>query len=422
MVMMTKHITGKIPFKDVYIHGLIRDLEGQKMSKSKGNVLDPIDLIDGISIEELLKKRTDGLMNPKQAESIIKKTKKEFPNGIVSFGTDALRFTFTSLASPGRDIKFDLQRCEGYRNFCNKLWNATRFVQMNCEQEDNGFNECVEGYLEFSKADRWIVSIFNKKIKNIENNFKDYRFDLISLEIYQFVWDEYCDWYLEIAKAQLQNGSESQQRATRRTLISILELILKMSHPIIPFITEEIWQTIAPMAKKEGPSIMMQPYPVFKIEKIDEDAIAWMNILKEMVIKCRSLRGEMEVSPAEKTPLSITGDKVILKEYEIYLKGLAKISEIQYLEELSNQDAPVAIVNDFKLMLNIEIDKKQEITRLKKEIARLDLEIKKANGKLKNKNFIAKAPSEVISQEKERLLKFSELHSKFKLQLNKFQS
>ena len=226
----------------------------------------------------------------------------------------------------------------------------------------------------------------------------------------------------EIAKAQLQNGSESQQRATRRTLISILELILKMSHPVIPFITEEIWQTIAPLAKKEGPSIMMQPYPVFQSEKIDEDAITWMNILKEMVIKCRSLRGEMSVSPAEKTPLSITGDKVILKEYEIYLKGLAKINDIQYLEELSNQDNPVAIVNDFKLMLNIEIDKKQEITRLKKEITRLDLEIKKANGKLKNKNFVAKAPSEVIEQEKDRLLKFSELYNKFKIQLDKFQS
>ena len=422
MIMMTNHITGKIPFKHVYIHGLIRDSEGQKMSKSKGNVLDPIDLIDGISIKELLKKRTDGLMNPKQTETIIRKTKKEFPEGIVSYGTDALRFTFTSLASPGRDIKFDLQRCEGYRNFCNKLWNATRFVLMNCKQKDNGFSKCVEGYLNFSKADRWIVSIFNKKIKNIENNFKDYRFDLISLEIYQFVWDEYCDWYLEIAKAQLQNGSESQQRATRRTLISILELILRMSHPIIPFITEEIWQIIAPMAKKEGISIMMQPYPSYQENKIDEESIKWMDILKEMVIKCRSLRGEMNVSPAEKTPLVITGDIDILKEYEIYLKELAKINDVKYMKELSDKDAPVAIVDNFKLMLNIKIDKAKELARLQKEIDQLNKEIDKANSKLENKNFIDKAPSDVIKQEKARLAKFTELNNKLKLQLNKLKS
>jgi len=422
MVMMTKHITGKIPFKHVYIHGLIRDAEGQKMSKSKGNVLDPIDLIDGISIEELLKKRTDGLMNPKQAESIIKKTKKEFPEGIASYGADALRFTFASLASPGRDIKFDLQRCEGYRNFCNKLWNATRFVLMNCEGKDNGFDECVEGYLDFSKADRWIVSIFNKKIKNIENNFKDYRFDLLSLEIYQFVWDEYCDWYLEIAKAQLQNGNESQQRATKRTLISILEMILRMSHPVMPFITEEIWQTIAPMAKKEGASIMMQPYPTFQENKVDEASIEWMEILKKMVIQCRSLRGEMGVSPAERIPLAITGDKDILTGYEIYLKGLAKVNEVEYMNELVDKDAPVAIVDNFKLMLNIKIDKKLELARLQKEINRLEAEIHKASGKLENKNFINKAPEEVISQEKERLLEFTQLNEKLKAQLVKLNS
>ena len=422
MVMMTKHITGKIPFKHVYIHGLIRDADGQKMSKSKGNVLDPIDLIDGISIEELLKKRTNGLMNPKQAESIVKKTKKEFPEGIASYGTDALRFTFASLASPGRDIKFDLQRCDGYRNFCNKLWNATRFVLMNCEETDNGFGECVEGYLEFSKADRWIVSIFNNKIKNIEHNFKDYRFDLLSLEIYQFVWDEYCDWYLEIAKAQLQNGNEPQRRATRRTLISVLEMILRMSHPVMPFITEEIWQTIAPMAKKEGASIMMQPYPSFQQSKVDEEAIDWMEVLKKMVIQCRSLRGEMNVSPAEKIPLAISGDKDILTEYEIYLKGLAKVNEVEYLDELANKDAPVAIVGDFKLMLNIKIDKKIELARLQKEINRLEIEIQKANGKLKNKNFVDKAPAEVINQEKERLLAFNELNEKVKLQLIKLNS
>ena len=422
MVMMTKHITGKIPFKHVYIHGLIRDADGQKMSKSKGNVLDPIDLIDGISIEELLNKRTKGLMNPKQAESIVKKTKKEFPEGIASYGTDALRFTFTSLASPGRDIKFDLQRCDGYRNFCNKLWNATRFVLMNCEEADNGFGECVEGYLEFSKADRWIVSIFNNKIKNIENNFKDYRFDLLSLEIYQFVWDEYCDWYLEIAKAQLQNGNEAQQRATRRTLISVLEMTLRMSHPVMPFITEEIWQTIAPMAKKEGASIMMQPYPTFQQSKVDEAAISWMEVLKKMVIQCRSLRGEMNVSPAEKIPLAISGDKDILTEYEIYLKGLAKVNEIEYMDELADKDAPVAIVGNFKLMLNIKIDKKMELARLQKEINRLEIEIRKANGKLENKNFVEKAPAEVINQEKERLLAFTELSEKVKSQLDKLNS
>ena len=422
MVMMTKHITGKIPFKHVYIHGLIRDSEGQKMSKSKGNVLDPIDLIDGISIEELLKKRTAGLMNPKQAESIVKKTKKEFPEGISSYGTDALRFTFASLASPGRDIKFDLQRCEGYRNFCNKLWNATRFVLMNCEGKDNGFGECVAGYLNFSKADRWIVSIFNQKIKKIENNFKDYRFDLLSLEMYQFVWDEYCDWYLEIAKAQLQNGNEAQQRATRRTLISILEMILRMTHPVMPFITEEIWQTIAPMAKKDGASIMMQPYPIYQENKVDEASIEWMELLKKMVVQCRSLRGEMGVSPAEKIPLAIAGDKDIVAGYEIYLKGLAKVNEIECMKELPNKDAPVAIVDNFKLMLNIEIDKKTELARLQKEIDRLEIEIRKANGKLENKNFIEKAPKEVITQERERLLEFTQLNEKVKAQLVKLNS
>ncbi|MDC0127704.1 valine--tRNA ligase [Methylophilaceae bacterium] len=419
MVMMTKHITGKIPFKHVYIHGLIRDSEGQKMSKSKGNVLDPIDLIDGISIEELLKKRTAGLMNPKQSESIVKKTKKEFPEGIASFGTDALRFTFASLASPGRDIKFDLHRCEGYRNFCNKLWNATRFVLMNCEEVDNGFGECVEGYLDFSKADKWIVSIFNQKIKKIENNFKDYRFDLLSLEMYQFVWDEYCDWYLEIAKAQLQNGNDSQQRATRRTLISILEMILRMSHPVMPFITEEIWQTIAPMAKKEGASIMTQPYPVFRENKIDEASIEWMEVLKKMVVQCRSLRGEMGVSPAEKIPLAIVGDTDILTGYEIYLKGLAKVNDIEYMKDLPDKDAPVAIVDNFKLMLNIKIDKKTELARLQKEIDRLEIEIRKASGKLENENFINKAPESVINQEKERLLEFTQLNVKVKAQLEK---
>ena len=419
MVMLTKHITQKIPFKHVYVHGLIRDADGQKMSKSKGNVLDPIDLIDGISLDDLIKKRTNGLMNPKQEESIINKTKKEFPDGISSYGTDALRFTFASLASPGRDIKFDLQRCDGYRNFCNKLWNATRFVLMNCEDQDNGFGKCTDGYLEFSQADRWIVSILQKTESNVERNFSEYRFDLLAQEIYQFVWDEYCDWYLELAKVQLQNGNEAQKRATRRTLVSILETILRMSHPLMPFITEEIWQIIGPMLGKNADSIMLEPYPVAKKEKIDEVSIHWMHTLKSMVEQCRSLRGEMNISPAVKIPLAMSGNSDILITYVDYLKGLAKLSDVELMDELPVKDAPVSIIDDFKLMLNIEVDKEAEKNRLQKEITRLEIEINKAEKKLGNTSFVEKAPAEVISQEKERLEIFSQSREKFLLQFKK---
>ena len=422
MVMLTKHITQKIPFKHVYVHGLIRDADGQKMSKSKGNVLDPIDLIDGISLDDLIKKRTKGLMNPKQEESIIKKTKKEFPEGISSYGTDALRFTFASLASPGRDIKFDLQRCDGYRNFCNKLWNATRFVLMNCENQDNGFGNCVDGYLEFSQADRWIVSILQKTESNIERNFSEYRFDLLAQEIYQFVWDEYCDWYLELAKVQLQNGNDAQKRATRRTLVSVLETILRVSHPLMPFITEEIWQIVGPMAGKKAESIMLEPYPVGSEEKIDELSIQWMETLKSMVVQCRSLRGEMNISPAVKIPLAMSGNSDVLSTYVDYLKGLAKLSDVELMDELPDKDAPVSIIDDFKLMLNIEIDKEAEKNRLKKEITRLEIEIKKAETKLGNASFVEKAPPEVISQEKSRLESFSQSREKFLVQFKKIES
>ncbi|MDC0422773.1 valine--tRNA ligase [Methylophilaceae bacterium] len=422
MVMLTKHITQKIPFKNVYVHGLIRDADGQKMSKSKGNVLDPIDLIDGISLDNLIKKRTKGLMNPKQEESIIKKTKKEFPDGISSYGTDALRFTFASLASPGRDIKFDLQRCDGYRNFCNKLWNATRFVLLNCENQDNGFGSCDDGYLEFSKADRWIVSILQETESNIERNFSEYRFDLLAQEIYKFVWDEYCDWYLELAKVQLQNGNDAQKRATRRTLVSVLETILRISHPIMPFITEEIWQIIGPMAGKKAESIMLEPYPVSRSEKIEEVSIQWMQILKRMVEQCRSLRGEMNISPAVKIPLALSGNSDDINTYVDYLKGLAKLSDIELMDELPAKDAPVSIIGDFKLMLNIEIDKEAEKNRLQKEITRLEIEITKAEKKLGNTSFVEKAPPEVIFQEKERLENFSQLKEKFLVQLRKIGS
>ncbi|MDH5357066.1 MAG: valine--tRNA ligase [Gammaproteobacteria bacterium] len=420
MMMMGIKFMDNVPFKEVYIHGLVRDSHGQKMSKSKGNVLDPIDIIDGIDLESLVQKRTSGMMQPQLAAKIEKATRKEFPEGISAHGTDALRFTFASLASTGRDINFDMNRIGGYRNFCNKLWNAARYVLMNTENQDTGIdNDDVE----LSLADRWIISRLQSTEQEVTAAIEAYRFDHAAQGIYEFIWNNYCDWYLELSKPVLNNdnASDAAKRGTRRTLVRVLETVLRLTHPFLPFITEEIWQTVAPLAGKLGSTIMSQPYPVADDHKVDATAVADMEWMMEFITGVRSIRSQMNIPPKKQLPVllkdAVEQDQTRLETNREFLSRLANLESIELLQG----DAPAAataLVGKMEILIPLEglIDKEAEIQRLDKEIAKLDKVIKQSSGKLSNEGYIAKAPADVVQKERDKLAEMEQALSQLQQQ------
>ena len=418
MIMMTTHFTGKVPFKDVYIHGIVRDHEGKKMSKSEGNVIDPVDLIDGIDLEKLLVKRTTGLRKPETAPKVEEATKKLFPEGIPSMGADALRFTMASYASLGRSVNFDFKRAEGYRNFCNKLWNATNFVLMNTEDKDCGQDEMQP--LAFTFADQWIIGKLQQAEAAVAEAFETYRFDLAAQTLYEFVWNEYCDWYIELAKVQIQTGCPTTQRTTRRTLVRVLETILRLLHPIMPFITEELWQVVAPLANaKAADSIMLAAYPQADKEQIVQTAFDKMAALKDLVEEVRKLRGEMGIAPNVKAPLFVEGSAE-LEGLLKYLPSLTRLTEAKLVDSLPEaEDAPVAVCNGARLMLKVEIDKAAETARLSKEAEKLQKALDKLNAKLSKPGYTEKAPAHLVEKDKADLAELEDKMAKVQTQLAK---
>ena len=420
MIMMTTHFTGKVPFKDVYIHGIVRDHEGKKMSKSEGNVIDPVDLIDGIDLDKLLVKRTTGLRKPETAPKVEEATKKLFPEGIPSMGTDALRFTMASYASLGRSVNFDFKRAEGYRNFCNKIWNATNFVLMNTENQDCGYGATATEPRGYSFPDMWIIGRLNQTIEQVTQAYETYRFDLAAETLYSFVWNDYCDWYLELAKVQLQTGCASRQRATRHTLLRVLEAALRLLHPIIPFITEELWQTVAPMCDaKTADSIMLARFPEADREQIVQTTFEQMTVLQDLIGAVRNLRGEMGIQPNVKAPLFVESADD-LADYLKYLPMMTRLTEAQQVAALpESEDAPVAVCNGARLMLKVEIDKAAETARLGKEAEKLQKALDKLNAKLSKPGYTEKAPAHLVEKDKADLAELEDKMAKVQNQLAK---
>ena len=420
MIMMTTHFTGKVPFKDVYIHGIVRDHEGKKMSKSEGNVIDPVDLIDGIDLDKLLVKRTTGLRKPETAPKVEEATRKLFPEGIPSMGTDALRFTMASYASLGRSVNFDFKRAEGYRNFCNKIWNATNFVLMNTENQDCGYGATATEPRGYSFPDMWIIGRLNQTIEQVTQAYETYRFDLAAETLYSFVWNDYCDWYLELAKVQLQTGCASRQRATRHTLLRVLEAALRLLHPIIPFITEELWQTVAPMCDaKTADSIMLARFPEADREQIVQTTFKQMTVLQDLIGAVRNLRGEMGIQPNVKAPLFVESADD-LADYLKYLPMMTRLTEAQQVAALpESEDAPVAVCNGARLMLKVEIDKAAETARLSKEAEKLQKALDKLNAKLSKPGYTEKAPAHLVEKDKADLAELEDKMAKVQTQLAK---